>query len=195
MFSIVVSILIPLWSLSFATEGLGGEREGRTLVWLLTRPLPRAAIYLAKFVALLPWCLAINLIGFLVICLAAGDAGRLAFRLFWPAVLMGTLAFSALFHFFSAWARRPTVVGLVYAFFLEVLLGDMPGLMKRASISFYVRCLMFDAAEHTGLTPDRPSMYLPVDGQTAWTVLISATVSLLIAGTYVFSRREYADEV
>jgi len=195
MFSLFVSFLMPLWSLSFATEALGGEREGRTLVWLLTRPLPRAAIYLAKFVALLPWCLAINLGGFLLICLVAGDAGRLAFRLFWPAVLMGTFAFVALFHFFSAAFRRPTVVGLVYAFFLEVLLGDMPGLMKRVSISYYIRCLMFDAAEHTGLTPDKPYVYMPVDGRTAWIVLSSATIGLLIAGMVVFSRREYVEDV
>ena len=34
---------------------MGAEREGSSLVWLLTRPLSRPAIYLAKFVALLPW--------------------------------------------------------------------------------------------------------------------------------------------
>jgi ABC-2 type transport system permease protein len=195
MFSLFVSFLMPIWSLSFATEALAGEREGRTLVWLLTRPLPRSAIYLAKFVALLPWCLIINLGGFLVICLVAGEAGRQTFRLFWPAVAMGTLAFVALFQFFSAWSRWPIVVGLVYAFFLEVLLGDMPGLMKRISISFYVRCMMFASAEQSGLTPDKPQVYLPVDGETAWLVLLSATAALLLAGMVVFARREYGEEV
>jgi ABC-type transport system involved in multi-copper enzyme maturation permease subunit len=195
MFSIVVSILLPLWSLSFSAEALGGERESGTFFWLLSRPLPRAAIYLAKFVALLPWCLGINLGGFLVICLAAGEAGWLTFRLFWPAILLGSLAFAALFHFFAAWSRRPIVLGLVYAFFLEVILGDMPGLMKRVSISYYVRCLMFEAAQHTGLTPDKPFVYMPVDGATAAWVLLGGTVALLLAGMYVFSRREYSEEV
>lgn len=195
MFSLFVSFLMPIWSLSFATEALAGERESRTLVWLLTRPLPRSAIYLAKFAALLPWCLIINLGGFLLICLAAGEAGRQTFRLFWPAVAAGTLAFVALFQFLSAWTRWPIVVGLVYAFFLEVLLGDMPGLMKRISISFYVRCLMFDAAEQSGLTPDKPQVYMPVDGHTAWLVILSATATLLLAGMYVFARREYGDDV
>jgi ABC-type transport system involved in multi-copper enzyme maturation permease subunit len=195
MFSLFVSFLMPIWSLSFATEALAGEREARTLVWLLTRPLPRSAIYLAKFVALLPWCLIINVGGFLLICLAAGEAGRQTFRLFWPAVAAGTLAFVALFQFFSAWTRWPIVIGLVYAFFLEVLLGDMPGLMKRISISFYVRCLMFDAAEQSGLTPDKPQVYMPVDGHTAWIVILSATAVLLLAGMYVFALREYGDDV
>jgi ABC-2 type transport system permease protein len=194
MFSLFVSFLLPLWSLSFATEALGGERESRSMVWLLSRPLPRPAIYLAKFVGLLPWCLGLNLGGFALICLAAGEPGRLTFRLFWPAVLMGTLAFVALFHFIAAWARRPTVVALVYSFFLEVLLGDMPGLMKRVSISFYTRCLMFDAAADYGLTPDKPHVYLPVSGEVAWAVLIGLTAALLAAGMYVFSRAEYQEE-
>jgi len=194
MFSLFLAFLLPLWSLSFATQALGGEREDRSLVWLLTRPLPRWSIYLAKFVGVLPWSLALNLGGFAVICWAAGPPGRTAFRLFWPAILAGSLAFAALYHFIGAVFRRPTVVALVYSFFLETLLGDMPGLMKRVSIGYYVRCIMFDAAVDYGLTPDRPNVYLPVSGTTAWTVLLSATVGLLLLGMVVFSRMEYRDE-
>ena len=110
LFSLFLSFLLPLWSLSFATEAIGGEREARSLVWLLTRPLPRWAVYLAKFVGMLPWCLGFNLGGFALICLAAGEPGRWRLRLFWPGVVMGSLAFAALFHFFGATVRRPTVV-------------------------------------------------------------------------------------
>jgi ABC-2 type transport system permease protein len=194
LFSLFLSFLLPLWSLSFATEALGGEREARSLVWLLTRPLPRWSIYLAKFVGLLPWVLGFNLGGFALICLAAGEPGRLAFRLFWPGVLVSSLAFAALFHLFGAAVRRPTVVALVYSFFLETILGDMPGLLKRVSVTFYARCLMFDAAGEYGLTPERPSVYQPVDGVTAWTVLIVGTVCLLLVGMWWFSRTEYRDD-
>ena len=31
------SFLVPIWSLSFATEALGGERESGSMIWLLTR--------------------------------------------------------------------------------------------------------------------------------------------------------------
>src|SRR5262249_18043270 len=41
VFSLFATFLLPMWSLSFATEGLGREREGRNLIWLLIRPLPR----------------------------------------------------------------------------------------------------------------------------------------------------------
>jgi hypothetical protein len=194
LFSLFLSVLLPLWSLSFATEPLGGEREARTLVWLLTRPLPRWSIYLAKFIGVLPWILGFNIGGFGLICLAAGEPGRLAFRLFWPAVAISGVAFAALFHLFGAAVRRPTVVALVYSFFLETILGDMPGLLKRVSVTFYTRCIMFDAAAEYGLTPEKPGVYLPVSGETAMLVLISATVALLIAGMCWFSRAEYWEE-
>jgi ABC-type transport system involved in multi-copper enzyme maturation permease subunit len=57
VFNLFVSFLLPVWCLSFATEALGGEREGSNLVWLLTKPLSRPGIYLAKYVALVPWSL------------------------------------------------------------------------------------------------------------------------------------------
>ena len=113
VFSVFISFLLPIWSLSFASDAIGGERESRNLVWLLTRPLPKPAIYLAKFVAVLPWTLGLNLGGFGVLCLAAGQAGQLAFRLYWPAVLWATLAFCALFHLMGAWFRRAGIVALV----------------------------------------------------------------------------------
>jgi hypothetical protein len=106
---------------------------------------------------------------------------------------MATLAFVALFHFIGAWARRPTVVALAYSFFLEVLLGDMPGLMKRVSLGFYTRCLMFDLAEGYGVRPERASVYLPVSGPTAAAVLVGVTAVLLLAGMAWFSRSEYRD--
>jgi len=102
VFSIYLTFLLPLWSLSFATEALGGDRESNSLVWLLSRPLSRPAIYLAKFVALLPWSLGLNLGGFGLLCVAAGEPGWLAFRLYWSAVLWETLPFSALFYFMGA---------------------------------------------------------------------------------------------
>jgi hypothetical protein len=193
VFSFFLSFLMPIWSLSFATEALGSEREGSSLVWLLTRPLPRSAIYLAKFVALLPWGLGLNLGGFAALCLTAGWPGRQAFVLYWPAVFWGTLTFCALFHLMGACFRRAAIVAIVYSFFLETIVGNMPGYMKRISISFYTRCMMFDAAVDYGIEPEKPSVYLPVDGATACWVLAGLTVVFVALGMVVFSRTEYQD--
>jgi ABC-2 type transport system permease protein len=191
VFLLFLSFLLPIWSLSFATEALGGERESQSLIWLLTRPLPRSAIYLGKFVATLPWCLALNLGGFALICLAAGPPGLTALRLFWPAVLWSSLTFAAVFYFMGAFFRRPAIVAVVYSFFLEVIMGNMPGAWKRFSVGFYARCMMFEAAETRGLQPENPLIYEPVSGTTAVWVLVLATIGFLLLGMLLFRRAEF----
>ena len=193
VFSVFTTFLLPIWSLTFATEALGRERESGNLLWLLTRPLSRPAVYLAKFVSMLPWTLALNLGGFTLLCAAAGATGWLALRVYWPAVLLGTLAFSALFHLLGMWLRRAAIVGILYAFFLETLMGNLPGHLKRASISFYTRCVMFDRAQGLGVQPERATTYLPVSGATALCVLAGLIVCLLVVGMIVFARKEYLD--
>ncbi len=191
VFLLFLSFLLPLWSLSFATEALGGERESQSLLWLLTRPLPRPAIYLGKFVAMLPWLLALNLGGFALTCAAAGRPGPVAFRLFWPAVLCSSLTFAALFFLVGAFFRRPAIVAIVYSFFHEVIAGNMPGDLKRLSVGFYARCMMFEAAGERGLQPENPIVYDPVSGPTAAFVLLASTVVLLGVGMVLFRRTEF----
>lgn len=195
VFSIFLSFLLPVWSLSFATEALGGDREANSMGWLLTRPLPRPAIYLAKFVAVLPWSIGLNVGGFAILCFAGGQPGLLAFRLFWPAVVWASLAFVSLFFLMGATFRRPAVLAILYAFFLETVLGNMPGDMKRISIGFYTRCLMFDAAQVFGVEPEKPEVFRPVDGSTAQMALIGLTILFLVIGMAWFARKEYGDVV
>ena len=193
VFALFTTFLLPLWSTAFATEGLGREREANNLLWVLTRPIPRSAIFLAKYCALLPWCLLMNLGGFVLLCLAGGPHGRSALAVYWPAVFWGTLAFSALFHLIGACLRRSAIIALLYAFFLETIMGNMPGQFKRLSISFYTRCLMFDRAHEFGIHPERPGIYLPVSGATAGLVLAGITVGCLVIGAIVFARNEYLE--
>jgi ABC-type transport system involved in multi-copper enzyme maturation permease subunit len=193
VFGIYATFLLPLWTISFATEGLGREREAGNLLWTLTRPIPRPAIFLAKYVALLPWCLALNLGGFALMCAAGGAPGLLALKVYWPAVLWATLAFSALFHMMGACLRRASIIALLYAFFLETIMGNMPGQFKRFSISYYTRCLMFDRAHDIGAYPENPVWYQPVTGLTACLVLAGVTVLCLAVGALVFARNEYLD--
>jgi ABC-2 type transport system permease protein len=135
----------------------------------------------------------LNLGGLGVLCLFAKAPGRLAFAVYWPAVLWATMAFAALFHLLGACLRRAPVLAILYAFFLETIAGNLPGHLKRLSLSFYTRCLMFDRAHSFGLHPDRPGIYLPVSGPVALGVLAGVTVGLLLLGMFVFARKEYFD--
>ncbi len=193
---------LPLLALCYGTQSLGGDWEERSLVWLLTRPLSRPSIYLAKFVAALPWTLFLTLGGLLLLGGLAGRAGWTSVASFWPAIALGTVAYLSLFQLLGAWFRRSTVIGVVYAFVLETLVGTMPGLVKRASIGFYIRCSIFDIAERVGLAtyqgkpavaPEKASFYLPVSGEVAVSALMAITAALLLLGMLIFARREYRD--
>jgi ABC-type transport system involved in multi-copper enzyme maturation permease subunit len=187
--------VLPLFTLSYASGAFGAEREGRTLVWLLTRPLPRSAVYLAEFVGTLPWCLAFSVGGFVLLCAVGGPPGREALRLYWPAAVAGTVAFAALFHLIGAVFRRPVVVGLVYVFFYEALVLSLPGSLKLLSLTFYTRCLMYNGAAAAGYPVEMLDVTGPVSATTAWAVLLSAAAGLTGLGMWLFARREHPDDV
>lgn len=197
VFLLFLGFLLPLFSLSFAAGALGHERENRSMVWLMTRPLPRSGVYLAKFIGGLPWCLGLTVGGFGLLCLAGGETGRRAFVIYGPGVFAGSLAFAAIFHLMGALLPRPAIVGLLYAFFFETLLSELPipGTLKRLSINYYVRCLLYSAAEGENVPTESSSLFVPVSPTTAWIVLLATTVGLTAIGMWLFSRREYRDDV
>lgn len=196
VFGLYLGFAMPLFALAYASGALGGEREGRTLIWLATRPMPRGAVYLAKFVGVLPWCVLVSVVGFAAVCLAGGDLGRQAFEVYLPAVVAGTLGLSALFHLMGAVFRRPAVVGLVYVFFFETLVANLPGSLKRLSLNYYVRSMMYNEASAVADVPtDQLDVYDPVTPTTAWAVLLAATVALTVIGMWWFARLEPKDEV
>ena len=85
------------------------------------------------------------------------------------------------------------MLAILYSFFFETIAGNLPGHLKRLSISFYARCLMFDRAHALGMQPERPGIYLPMSGPAALAVLAGLTVGLLLLGMFLFARKEYLD--
>ena len=195
MMGAYLGFVLPMFTLAYASGAIGTERESRSLIWLVTRPMPRSAIYLAKLLGTLPWCLLFSFGGFAALCLAGGEPGRIAFRLFWPAALAGTIAFSALFHLIGAIFRRPVIVGLVYVFFFEFLVASLPGSLKMLSLTFYTRCLMYNGAVEAGYPGEMLEVPAPVSATTAWSVLIAAGAGLTVLGMVLFSRSENRDDV
>jgi ABC-2 type transport system permease protein len=191
-----LGFLLPLFTLAYGTGAIGSERESRTMIWLFTRPLPRWAIYLAKYLGVLPWCLLTSVGGFVILGLAGGQLGQRAIATYWPAAFAGTIAFTALFHLIGSVFRRPTVVGLVYIFFFETLVANIPGSLKQISLNYYVKSLIYSEAVEAiqSTSPENLDLYAPVDATTAWVTLLLATVVLNLVGMWLFSRLEPQEE-
>lgn len=187
------SFLVPICALAYATVSIGGDREDRTLLFLLIRPVPRPLIFLAKLAATLPLVIGLVTGSFYVYCYLAGPVGQLALRLYLPAVLCTSLAYVSVFHLFSVLFRHATIVALVYALFLEFFLGNLPGIIKRVAVNYYGRSMIFDIGATEGLEPPSPTIFDPVSMHTAGVVLLSITVAGILLSLLIFQRREYHD--
>ncbi len=193
MILVFASFVVPICALAFGTASVGGDREDRTLVFLLVRPIPRALILLAKFTATLPLVLGLVVGSYWLYCRLAGAVGQVAFELYLPAIVYMTLAYVCLFHLFAVAFRHATVIALLYALFMEVILGNLPGIVKRVAVNYYGRSLMYAAGEPEGLARPPADWFEPLSVDVALWSLLGIAVGGLLLAAIVFARREYRD--
>ena len=188
-----MGFLLPIICLSYASSAISGERSEQTLVYLLTTNIPRPLVYLAMYAAALLLTLGMTLGGLAVLCLVPGKIGLEALGVFWTVTVCATTAYVGLFLLFSAWLRRATFLALAYALMIETLTGNIPGVVKRITVSFYAKSWLYESGETLDLAPSGVALGLfdPVSAVTAQSVLALASVGFLALGIWVFSRKEY----
>lgn len=190
IFSVLLGFLLPLWCLTFAVEGLGAEREGKTLFWLFSKPVPRSSIYIGRFLAIIPWVLIWSLGGFFILSLCAGDCGIFAFKLFWQPIALASITYASVFFFMGACLPRASLIALAYAFVVETLLGSMPGSLKQLSVAFYARCLMFQKSSDLGVILEQGGGYGDFSQSMAICFMLGIALLFLVAGIFFFEKIE-----
>jgi ABC-2 type transport system permease protein len=170
------SFVVPICAVAYATASIGGDREDRTLLFLLVRPVPRPLIFLAKFLATLPLVLGLVMGAFYVYCRLGGEIGQQAYELYLPAIFYMAVAYVSLFHFFAVSFRHSTIIALIYSLFMELLLGNMPGIVKRVAINYYGRSMMYAAGVPSGLERPDPQWFEPISATTAASALAGITL-------------------
>jgi ABC-type transport system involved in multi-copper enzyme maturation permease subunit len=188
-----MGFLLPIICLGYASAAISGERSEQTLVYLLTTNIPRPRVYLSNDAAALLLTLSMTLGGLAVLCLVPGKIGLEALGVFWTVTVCATTAYVGLFLLFSAWLRRATFLALAYALMIETLTGNIPGVVKRITVSFYAKSWLYESGETLDLAPSGVALGLfdPVSAAAAQSVLALASVGFLALGIWVFSRKEY----
>jgi ABC-2 type transport system permease protein len=102
-------------------------------------------------------------------------------------------AYVGLFQFFAVLVRHATIAALAYAFFVETIVGNMPGMAQRMAISSYARAWIFESAEAAGRPFAARGIYSPVAAETAMLVLSVVALGAPLLAAALFSRREYRD--
>jgi ABC-2 type transport system permease protein len=190
--------VLPLVALFYATALIADEVEGRTLTYLVTRPITRPAIFAGKFAAYLVTTLCLTLpscvLAFTLLLGTGGAAGLGASAvdlLRDLAVLALTLlVYGALFALLGVLLKRPVIPGLVFLYGWE-LLANLPGYLPRLTLTAWLRSLVSHRPAQEGLAGLFQQVLPP---EQALPVLLAATALFLYAAARIFSAREYVLE-
>ena len=203
IYAVIVAVywirnVLPLAALFFATALVADEVEGRTLTYLLTRPLTRASIFAGKFVAYLATTLALTLPAVVLTYFVLQSAGGWAavgptvgdlFRDVGVAALT-LVAYGAFFALLGVLLKRPVIPGLLFLYGWE-LMANLPGYLPRFTLTAWLRSLVHHHPAEEGLS-GLFQQVLPVGQGLA--VLFVASAAFLAAAVWIFSSREYVLE-
>jgi ABC-2 type transport system permease protein len=139
---LVVRVILPLVALVFGTAALGSELEDGTAVYVLTKPIRRSTIVIAKIVVAGSLTAAMvvpsTLVAAVLFAVPGTDVGPTATALA-VGVLVGAYVYVAIFVTLSIVTSRGLLIGLGYALIWEgILAGLLPG-SQVFSVREYVR--------------------------------------------------------
>lgn len=187
---LVISTLLPLGALVFATSAVGGEIEDSTFVYILSKPIRRWRIVLAKLAA--SWFATAVLIGGATIVaglvtLVGHDQQRIVSG-FTVAAVAGSLTYCAVFVLLSLLTSRALIVGLIYVFFWE---GAITSLFAGTKY-FSVRQYTLGLADRLSNTPT--SIFsAPLGGAAAIFLMVVVVVLTSILAVYKLERLEIGE--
>lgn len=126
--------------------------------------------------------------------LAAMENGKLPDGLFEAVLvsaLLGAAVYSALFAALGTSNRHPMIVGLGYAFAIELFLSNLPGSSQALSVQYYLRSTLLSAnPELWGRLQEVQLKTYDTTAEALATLAIVLVVSLA-TGSWVISRRQY----
>jgi len=197
-----IRFIVPVLGVFYGTSLIADEVEDKTITYLFTRPIPRSAVLLGKYIAYLVCTVllvlpSVMLVFFLIVPTAGGSVGAafpgLAADL--GMLVVGLGSYGAVFALVGTRLKRPLVAGLVFAFGWEPAVLLFPGYLKRLTVAYYMQALV----THEMPQDSSVSMLLQIFHEVP-----SVTVSLLALGAIVgvalwlagrsVERREYVLE-
>jgi ABC-2 type transport system permease protein len=194
--------IVPVLGVFYGTSLIADEIEDKTITYLFTRPIPRGAVLVGKYLAYLGCTTCVVLpsvvLVYLLVVPMRGSLGAAFPDLLKDLLLLalGLAVYGAVFAFVGAKFKRPLLVGLVFVFGWEQAALAFPGYLKQFTVMYYLQAIVPHAMPADGgvvsliqgLFRETPS--LPIS-------LISLAViwaASLAWGSRIVSRREYVLE-
>lgn len=191
--------LVPFIAVFWGSAILTDEVEGKTLVFLWTRPAGRSRLFVLKYIAVVLWLVmlsGISVFSAYVVLFSRESLESVKDNILmvvWDAraLSLGAACYAALSFFFATVFKKPVTIGLLYAYLFDSFANVLPGFLKRLSIRHNVLSL----TSHP--QAERPKGFLKflsendiTEWQAIWTLAIAALVFLAV-GAVILRNKEY----
>jgi ABC-2 type transport system permease protein len=144
-----IRFIVPVLGVFYGTSLIADEVEDKTITYLFTRPIPRSAVLLGKYLAYLACTVLLVLPSVVIVFFLIVPIGGSAIGAQFPALVtdlgmlaIGLAAYGAVFALVGTRIKRPLVVGLVFAFGWEPAVLLFPGYLKRLTVAYYLQALV-----------------------------------------------------
>jgi len=195
---LLLQVIVPLLALVSGSAVITEEIEDRTITYLFSRPIPRAAVLLGRWLAALLFVATLLAIAAILTVFFASwsahpgpplDAGITLPLL--EAVLVGGAVYSAIFAALGVFLRHPMIVGLGYAFAIEGFLANLPGRNQALTVQYHLRCLVASTGSDAWQQVEGFEAIRFDSATSAVVTLAIVLVVVLAAASWRITRREF----
>jgi ABC-type transport system involved in multi-copper enzyme maturation permease subunit len=192
---------VPVLGVFYGTSLIADEVEDKTITYLFTRPIPRGAILVGKYLAYLACTIFVVLPSVVIVWLLIVPMGGTLGANFLDLVkdlgllALGLAVYGAVFALIGAAMKRPLLSGLVFVLGWEPVAVALPGYLKRLSVAYYIQGLVPHAMPENSPLSLIQELFREVPSLTesmVWLAIILVLCLWLAARTV--TRREYVLE-
>ena len=200
IWTLFLRFIVPVLGVFYGTALMADEVEDKTITYLFTRPIPRGAVLVGKYLAYLTCTFLVVLPSVMIVYFLLVPFSELPRTFGSLLVDLGLLAlgfavYGAVFAFVGAFFKRPLVIGLFFAFGWEFVTLALPGSMKQFTIAYYIQALVPHAIPSEGVSSILQNFFR--ETPPAWVCLAWLFAELgvfLWLATRVVERKEYVLE-
>jgi ABC-2 type transport system permease protein len=194
--------VVPVLGAFYGTALVSDEVEDKTITYLFTRPIPKGAVVIGKYLAYLACTglvvLPSVMLVYLLVTPIGGDSLLRTFPLLVAdlgLIALGLAVYGAVFALIGARVPRPLVAGLVLVFGWEQVALVVPGYLRRFTVAYYLQSLVPHAMPQDDAISAVQALFSeppPVHSSLLW--LGGILILALWLAAYVVANREYVLE-
>lgn len=192
---LLIQFIVPMLGVTLGVGVIADEAEQRTITYPFTRPIPRAALFLGRWLATLTSVLI--LVGAsglgLAVCasMREGAADPEVVTTVLGTALLGAGIYSLGAAVIGSVAKRGLVIALGYAFAIEILMANIPGSSQKLTVQYHLRSIFVDPELRLWQRLDMTELTTFLEPSEALSKLLFIAAGLVVFGCWNVTRKQF----